>query len=196
MKNDVRAHLSTKRHKDIAKSASTSKSVASFFRSNIPDSTSKAEVMWSMFVAKYNFAFLNSDHANRLFREMFPDSAIAKIFACGRIKTAAIVKEALAPHYQKEVVNNLSYPFSILMHELNDKVKKSCIILVKVLDSEIGDVRTRFLDMPVVNIGNAQNLFAALKASLGKCGRIFQLLWPSNVMKGAWSGVQKLIKNE
>ena len=136
MKNDVRAHLSTKRHKDIAKSASTSKSVASFFRSDIPDSTSKAEVMWS---------------------------------ASGRIETAAIVKEALAPHYHKEVVNNLSYPFYILMDELNDKVNKSCIILVKVLDSEIGDVRTRFLDMPVVNIGKTQNV----KASLGKCGLDF-----------------------
>ena len=93
--------------------------------------------MWSIFVAKHNVAFLNSDHAKRLFREMFPDSAIAKRFACGCTKTTAIVKEALTPHYHNKVVNNLSYPFSILMDESNDKVNNTCIILVKVHDSEV-----------------------------------------------------------
>ena len=38
------------------------------------------------------------------------------------------------------------------MDESNDKVNKSCIILVKVLDSEVGDVRTQFVDMPIINI--------------------------------------------
>ena len=63
-------HLSTKRHKDIAKSATTSNSVASFFRSDIPDSTSKAEVMWSMVVAKHNLTFLNNDYTNRMFQTL------------------------------------------------------------------------------------------------------------------------------
>ena len=36
------------------------------------------------------------------------------------------------------------------------------------LDPELGNVKTRFLDMPVVNIGTAQNLFSALKESLSK----------------------------
>ncbi len=36
------------------------------------------------------------------------------------------------------------------MDESNDKVGKSCIILVRVLDSALGEVKTRFLDMPVV----------------------------------------------
>ena len=38
--------------------------------------------------------------------------------------------------------------------------------LVRVLDEEVGDVCTRFLDMPIVNIGTADNLFSALKLSL------------------------------
>ena len=54
------------------------------------------------------------------------------------------------------------------MDELNDKQNKSCIILVRVLDDELGNVKTRFLDMPVVNIGKAENLFSALKESLNK----------------------------
>lgn len=67
----------------------------------------------------------------------------------------------------------MSNPFSILMDESNDKVDKLSIILVKVLDPEVGDVKIRFLDMPVVNIGTAQNLFKALKESLAKYGLDF-----------------------
>ena len=49
---------------------------------------------------------------------------------------------------------------SILIDESNDNTDKSCIILVRVFDQEVGnDVLTRFLDMPIVNIGTARNIF-------------------------------------
>ena len=78
---------------------------------------------------------------------------------------------------------------------------KSCIILVRVLDPSVGDIRTRFLDMPIVNIGTAQHLFAALKLSLTNKGLDFSkcisfMSDTTNIMKGARSGVQKLIRNE
>ena len=55
--------------------------------------------------------------------------------------------------------------------------------------------------MPIVNIGTAVNLFTALKASLESKGLDFSqsvafMSDTTNVMKGARSGVQKLIKNE
>ncbi len=200
-KTDVVTHISTKRHKEARKAIAASKSVLSFFRRDISSSTIKAESLWTMFIAKHNMAFLSSDHANKLFREMFPDSEIAKKFACGRTKATAIVKEALSPFYHKKAVNNLSNAFSILTDESNDKIDKSCIILVRVMDSAVGDVKTRFLDMPVVNVGNAPNLFRALKDSLEKHGLDFSKAMAfmsdtTNVMKGARSGVQKLIKDE
>ena len=57
------------------------------------------------------------------------------------------------------------------------------------------------VDMPVVNIGTAQNIFRALKESLEKHGLDFTkavafMSDTANVMKGCRSGVQKLIKNE
>ena len=55
--------------------------------------------------------------------------------------------------------------FSIMMDEYNDKTDKSCIILVRGFDSVVGDVRTRFVGMPV-NIGKAQDHFDALKEIL------------------------------
>ena len=68
---------------------------------------------------------------------------------------------------------------------------------MRVLDPEVGDVRTRFLDMPIVNVGTAANLSDALKSSLLKHGLDFKnavafMSDTTNVMKGARSGVQKL----
>lgn len=54
-----------------------------------------AEARWSFFAAKH-VSFLTSDHVANLFSIMFPDSHIAKKFACGCTKTTAIIKEALS----------------------------------------------------------------------------------------------------
>ena len=48
------------------------------------------------------------------------------------------------------VINNLSNPFSIMMDESNDKVDKSCIITVGVLNQEAADIK--LLDMPILII--------------------------------------------
>lgn len=141
---------------------------------------------WSVFVAKHNLAFLTSDHATKLFSLMFPDSQIARKFSCGRTKTTAIIKEVLAPHFLEQTTTSMKNPFSILMDESNDKTDKSCIILVRILDSAVG---ARFLDMPIVNIGTASNLFTALKASLQDKGLDFSnavsfMSNTTNVMKG------------
>ena len=87
------------------------------------------------------------------------------MFVCRETKATAIVKEALSPYSMLRLMSN---PSSVLINELNDKQDKSGIILVKVFDAELGNVKTRFLDMPVVNIKTAQNRFSALKESLSK----------------------------
>ena len=199
--NDIQKHVSTKHHQQMAKASTSSRTVTSFFRPQVQHSTIEAETRWAMFVSKRNLAFLASDYATKLFSKMFPDSEIAKQFACGRTKTTAIVKVAVSPHYLKVTTDSMSNPFSIMMDESNDKTDKSCIVLVRVLDPAVGDVRTRFIDMPVVNIGTAQNLFSALKLSLSNKGFDFSnvvafMSDTTNVMKGARSGVQMLIKND
>ena len=146
----------------------------------------------ALYLTKHNLSFQASDHATKLFKVMFPDSNIAKKFACGHTKMAAIVSEAFAPHYKQPIISNLSTnQFSILMDESNDSTDNSCIIL----DNEVGKVRTRFLDMPVINIGTAENIFEALKQSLESYNLDFNnavafMSDTASVMKGARSGVQ------
>ena len=145
-RHDVTTHVRGKHHIEMAKSSS-SRSVASFFRPQTSQAGIEAESLWCKFVAKHNLPFQISDHATKLFHRMFPDSEIAKKFACGHTKTAAVIKEALAPHYLSKTVQEMTSFYSVMMDESNDKTDKSCIILVRVFDYSVGDIRTRFLDI-------------------------------------------------
>ena len=184
----------------MLKAVQSTTQITSLFQSQTSDQGIESEVRWATFVA---IPFLSSDHATKLFRKMFPDSELAKKFSCARTKTTAIVKKALAPHFTQRVIESItmsSAPFSLMMDESNDKTDKSCIILLRLLDPQLGEVRTRFLDMPIVNIGTAANLFEALKESVTKNGLSFDnvvsfMSDTTNVMKGVRSGVQKLIKD-
>ena len=201
-RNNVMKHVRRKHHHETENAAKSSQSLASFCTPQSSQSkVIEAETRWATFTAKHNIAFLASDHATKLFHKMFPDSEIARKFSCGRTKTTSIVKEALAPHYLHKTISNMSNPFSVMMDESNDKTDKSCIILARVFDPELRDVRTRFVDMPVVNIGPAHNLFETLKSSLTQKSMDFSkavtfMSDTTNVMKGVRSGVQKLIKDE
>jgi len=54
------------------------------------------------------------------------------------------------------------------MDECNDKAKNLALFFLKLLDYTVGDVRTQFLDMFIVNTGTSANLLKALKDSLSK----------------------------
>ena len=85
-RSDVAEHLNRKH--EIAKAASSTRALASFYKPHIAQSVIEAEVPWATFMRKCNLAFLTSDHATKLFAKMFPDSEIVKKFAC---KTRAII---------------------------------------------------------------------------------------------------------
>ena len=55
--------VSGKRHKESVSAASTSRSVASFFKRQVAQNVIEAETRWSMYVVKNNLAFLNNEHA-------------------------------------------------------------------------------------------------------------------------------------
>ena len=104
-RNDVTTHVKGKHHKEMATASSSSRSITSMFNPKVSESAIKAEALRAMFVAKHNIPFLASDHANKLFPKMFPDSELAKQFSCGRTKTTAIVTQALAPHFLNKVTS-------------------------------------------------------------------------------------------
>ena len=99
---------------------------------------------------------------------MFPDSKIALGFASGRTKTTAIVKYALAPALNAQVIEECqSSPFTLLCDGGNDQMgKKYFGIMVRYWSETASQPVTRFLAMPICNEATAEALFGAMAEEL------------------------------
>ncbi|XP_076318788.1 uncharacterized protein LOC143229845 isoform X1 [Tachypleus tridentatus] len=66
--------------------------ITTFMSKDSEYETINAEVMFTQFVIAYNLPLAVASHAGHVFREMFPDSDVAKKYGCARTKTTAIVQ--------------------------------------------------------------------------------------------------------
>jgi hypothetical protein len=83
--------------------------------------TSKAEVLAAKFIVEHNLPISVSDHLGPLFRQMFPDSTIAKNYASAHTKTNCIMSDAIAPPMQQELVSQMKNgPFSLAIDGSSD----------------------------------------------------------------------------
>ena len=114
-----------------------------------------------------NLPFVVADHFTRLCKQTFPDSKITKTFSCGRTKTTMIVKHAIAPTLEEQLVKQCKILlFSFGCDECNDTNRqKALAIVVKYFDEVRERAVTGFLDMPICNIGTAQSIFDQLDAT-------------------------------
>ena len=168
-KFDVNRHQNTNTHKEMTKASAKMPTLTSVFLPNpAADKVTKAEVLFTNFVAEHNIPFSLADHFTHLCKEMFTDSDIAKKFACKRTKTTHILNNALAPELDQTVTQLCqTEPYSVLLDESNDKGDdKRLTILVRVLDRTVKRVTTRFLYLPNCNIGNGENIFNSLQQVL------------------------------
>ena len=67
-----------------------------FFLSKV----TSAEVKMAIVIVNNNIPFAAADTFNSLFKDIFPDSKIAKAYASGRTKTTCIVNRALKPYFR------------------------------------------------------------------------------------------------
>ena len=73
-------------------------------------------------------------------------------------KTTQIIKRAIDPLQRAQVVEMCqNNKFSLMIDESNDHIcNKGLVLLVRA--AETSRVHTRFLDMPVVNVGGGENI--------------------------------------
>ena len=161
----VKKHGEGKKHKDLFRAKSQGNKMTNFLtsskESDVDLSVIIVETLFSVMLAEHNAPLALSDHFKKLVKQMFPDSNIAKKYACGRSKSTQIVKRAIDPIQREKVVQLCQDKFSLLIDESNDNnSEKGLVILVRV--TEESGVVTRFLDMPIVNIGTGDNIFNAI----------------------------------
>lgn len=71
------------------------------------------------------------------------------------------IVETLAPEADTQVTELLQRnKFSLMIDESNDRGQnKQLVILARVYDKEVEKVVTKFIDMPVCNLGTGLNIF-------------------------------------
>ncbi|MGH0123180.1 UNVERIFIED_CONTAM: hypothetical protein FKN15_013684 [Acipenser sinensis] len=121
-----------------------------------------------MLVSKQNIPFAFCEEFNKCVGDIFPDSATARKFSAGKTKTTQTVKGAIASSLDHAVRQQCqTQPFGLLCDDSNNaKWHKEFVLMARLYDETSQQVRTRFLDMPVCNIGNAENLFTSLSSVL------------------------------
>ena len=80
------------------------------------------------------------------------------------MKTTMIVNKALAPRLDADIDRLCrTGKFSLMTDESNDQGgEKVLVILARLFDPVIGKTATRFVNIPLCNIGNAENIFDAI----------------------------------
>ena len=115
-------------------------------------------------LGEHHLPFLLADHCTKLFQSMFPDSAIAKSFKCGRTKATAILKVIAQDVLQhiREVLQDSRF-FSLQVDESTDiSVTQQMAIMLRFFDNTKGCVRCVFYALESVERATAENLFQAI----------------------------------
>lgn len=100
-------------------------------------------------IVQNNIPLAFSGHLSPLFRDIFPDSNIYKIYGSASTETTCIVNGSLALHFKVALVISMrEQPFSIATDGSNDcGLEKMNPMTVRLYNTYIGRIVTRFLDM-------------------------------------------------
>ena len=102
----------------------------------------------SIFLAQHNIPLTLADHMSPLIGNVF-DGEIARGYECAKTKTSCILKGAVAPEFQAEIVCVMQQaPYSLSVDGSNDSgLLKMNSLTVQMFDENCGKVNTRFMDM-------------------------------------------------
>ena len=119
---DLRKHEQTRVHQEMQKSQSGVTSYFSPARGPTREpSVIEAEVKFGYFLGEHHIPLSVADHCAKLFASMFPDSAIAKSFKCGRKKATAIV-EVVAQEVVAQEVKQAIVPGRITIRSMKRQI--------------------------------------------------------------------------
>ena len=120
---------------------------------------------------EHNLPLALNEHFSKLVTRMFPDSEIARQYACGRTKATHITCTIAGQSVDriKQNVGRNDLMFTLATDGSSDDEDKFFPFLITHEDQITGLITTSFLDMPVVNSATGENIATALKDSLRKC---------------------------
>lgn len=140
--------------------------------------TLRAEVIWCLdTVAKHQSLNANEGIAD-IFQAMFPDSDIAKTFACGKDKTGYVIRFGLAPYFKRRLIDTINNagPFVLMFDESLNKSTKSKQLDVHVRFWQGDSVQSRYIGSQFLGHGRADDLLHHIKVSIAICISVLRLM--------------------
>lgn len=121
-------------------------------------------------LAQHNIPLAVSDELTPLFRDIFPDSEIAKQYASRQTKTACLINGAIAPFFCEKLVTTMrAAPFALAIDGSSDTGKeKMNPLTIRTYDDSRGIVNTQFLDMCMSSDATAEGIFSKMQEALDK----------------------------
>lgn len=200
----IKNHMKTAKHNKNLTSCRSNSSINRYIyrqpKNSVDDQAStltiKAEIMWTWQAAYKSKSFAGEDQASKLFAAMFPDSKIAKSFQCGRTKLSYLLNCAIAPFAKEEIKKSVceSGFYSVSFDESDGNM------MVCIRHINEGQILVDMLDFFKLDAFDAESCAAAIRSCVHEKGLAFSK-WIGdfsdncNVMRGAYSGVLKCLRN-
>ena len=102
----VRRHTDGKKHCSNVQALENQQHIDTSKTHPIQDKVTRAEVKVATVLAHHDIPIAITDYLSPLFKDIFPDSLIAKLLSCARTKTTCILNGALAVDLQKSLVDH------------------------------------------------------------------------------------------
>lgn len=129
--------------------------------------TWRAEILWTLKSVTSHYSNKSAEDNSTLFQLMFPDSVIAKSFACGEKKTSYMVNYGIAPYVKLQLLEKVKTDsgYVLLFDEsLNKQLQlKQMDVHIRFLDSVANKVTTHYLDSAFMGHGKAENCLEHFK---------------------------------
>lgn len=175
---DVRRHIEGKKHCDNIRGLEGQQQIGTFFRPAshpIHEKVTRAEVKVTTLLAHHNIPIAFSDHLSPLFKEIFPDSEIAKAYSCARTKTTCILNGALATSLRKSLIDQMKVePFSLATDGSNDSgLQKMNPLTVRYFDVNRGKVTSQLLDMCLTSASTAESIYTKINDTM----KLYDIDW-------------------
>ena len=124
-----------------------------------------------MTLVQHNIPLLLADELTPLCHTIFPDSEIAKQYSSRKTKTACVINGAIAPFFQKSLVEKMIQgPYALAIDGSSDNgLEKMYPLTVHIFDVN-GGVATQFLDMCCSSLSTAEGIFTTMKQAIEKHG--------------------------
>nr|XP_055062814.1 uncharacterized protein LOC129445845 [Misgurnus anguillicaudatus] len=140
------------------------RSLGSLVRNN---DTWRAEILWTLKAVTSHYSNKSAENNSALFQLMFPDSVIAKSFACGEKKTSYMVNYGIAPYVKLQLLEKVKTgsEYVLLFDEsLNKELQlKQMDVHIRFLDAVANKVSTHYLDSAFMGHGKAENCLKHFK---------------------------------